>query len=147
MGNETMDFSVFPYNGHDWEATGHSNTVKSIQNSQLAVCERVKKLDVEEWRGLALRALHRDCLVGVLAVLPQQPGDGSDGERWESCGCALQALPGRSSSGGYTIVIERISYRLSDLGAISYHDGLYVLRQGLKAIKIFCGVYENFQIE
>jgi hypothetical protein len=47
---------------------------------------------------------------------------------------------------GYTIVIEKINYRLPDLGMVSYRDGIYVLKQGLKAIKILQSLFQNFFI-
>lgn len=36
---------------------------------------------------------------------------------------------------GYYILIEKIEYRLADLGVISLEDGIYILGQGIQAIR------------
>ena len=46
----------------------------------------------------------------------------------------------------FRILIERINYRLPDLGALSYDTGLYILKQCLSATKLLYNIYGPFHI-
>jgi hypothetical protein len=83
-----------------------------------------------------LRAMNNDCLVDVLAVINNEKPSGE----------VPQRRMGKNGK-GYTILIEKINYRLPDLGTISFRDGIYVLRQGLKAVKVLGSMFQNFLIE
>lgn len=94
----------------------------------------MESLSESEMRCLGLRVLEGSVLVGVLAVF--------GGKEWEK----VSGSGGNGRGDGYVVLVEKIGYRLPDLGALGYCDGLYILRQGIKAIRSLSTLFPNFQL-
>jgi hypothetical protein len=97
------------------------------------------KLDSEDFNYWVFRSENKDCLVNTLAIIKYN-------DLFKSSEINANNDKNLSNS-SYCVLIEKIAYRLTDFGAISYQDGLYVLKQGLKAIKVLSTAFSNFLID
>lgn len=71
-----------------------------------------------------MRSLHKKYLVDVYAIYETSKAS------------KFVKIPKNVSDCNYAVLAEKIVYRLPDLGSLSFKDGVYILSQAIRGIKI-----------